>query len=479
MNNKIKVTFSVAPRINLSFVNFASQIMTTNLLRNKNLQVLFDYIVPVENELYEKNKNDIHKLYGLEHKNMKTKFFLHTRELIPGMYKKHINEAINSEYVIVSLANLSGGVFYVKNLLECGKKVIIGGAAVNFVTPNSFRDVLISKMNTDKDLVMNNLIIVRGYADLYTNFYEIIKNWKDVEIPNDSVNFISMYECDDNYLAPYYNELSFILTFLYIGCQWRKCKFCWMSIKNNIYKKNLDLSKIITKQHLKKYFEICKKLYPKTNQLYIGDNYISKHMIDFIKEVDVSEFQRVIAITGIRQLLDEEYCNKLFTINKKMLMVVGFDFINEFSLKFMNKGYEIKDIFKAIDNIKKYQKKYNTDLIIKGNRILDSPMDFYYRHLEEIENFNKIKESFENTDIEYIDCAYSQMIYPGSYLDNVESKYYKKVEDHRNPNTSGNIHILLSMLNGNYKLLDELKYFVKPFVRYDENGKIIKSCIEH
>jgi len=249
-----------------------------------------------------------------------------------------------------------------------------------------------------------------------------------------------------------------------------------MSIPNHSYRKNIDICKFINSEILKRYFDICKNLYPETNQLFIADNYISNNTINFLKETDVSNFDMLYVCTGVKELLNESYVNNLFSCNEKITLVVGFDFLNEFSLKFMNKGYTIKDFFRVLNILKKYQNKYNTKLFMKANRIIDAPMDYKWREKEEDENLKKMKKIFSEYGT-YIDCRYNQMIYPGSYLDVHTSKYYLKTDNHQDKNISGAIHGLLYSLK-NYSLLDEMKYFVKPFIRYDEDGQVINSRIK-
>ena len=474
MNDRLKVTFSIAPRTDLSYVNFAAQIVSTNLLRNNRLDVVFDYILPIENELYQDKRENIFRYYKLDIDESHFKIpFLYLKELLPGFYREYIKTTIDSEYVIVSLANLSGGSEYIKALLEAGKKVVVGGAAINVVTSDLFRKVLVEDMQVDPRLVYDNMIIIHGYVDLYFDFYETIRSWQDVDIPIKDVNFFSFYETDFNPLAPFYNEDTYLTIFLFIGCQWRKCKHCWMSIPNYVYKKNINICKQLNVSLIRKYFDICKQLYPKVNQLYVADNYIAESEINFLKEVDVSQFDLLHILTGVKELLKENYTDKLFQLNKNMHFLLGFDFLNEFSLKFMNKGYTIKDIFSCIDMMENKQQKYSTDLIVKGTIINDAPMDYKWREKEEDENLEKIINQISQFGI-YNDLRYNQLIYPGSYLDVHTSKYYKKTISHLEADTSGGIAQLIDFLNG-YRNLAALKYYTKPFIRYDEDGNIITA----
>ncbi len=476
MNDRLKVTFSVTPRTDLSYVNFASQIIATNLMRNPKINMIFDPILILENKFYEEEKEKIFNYYNLSIDPSSYHIpFLYLKELIPNFYKEHV-KTIDSEYVIASVPNLSGGTEYIKALLEAGKKVVVGGAAINVVTSDLFRKVLVEDMQVDPRFVYDNMIIIHGYVDLYFDFYKTIRSWQDVDIPIKDVNFFSFYETDFNPLAPFYNEDTYLTIFLFIGCQWRKCKHCWMSIPNYVYKKNINICKQLNKSIIRKYFDICKQLYPKVNQLYVADNYIANSEIDFLKEIDVSQFDDLHLLTGVREILNGDYADNLFSVGKSINLLMGFDFLNEFSLKFINKGYTISDIFKAIKTLGDMQSKYSTRLKIKATRIVDSPMDYKWREEEEDDNLEKMQNEINKFGT-YVDLKYSQLIYPGSYLDKYSSKYFKKVSSHLDKNTSGSIPRLSHFLNG-YDNLASLKYFVKPFVRYGEDGQIITSRVE-
>ncbi len=471
----IDVTFSVAPRINNSFVNFGAQVVNTNLIRSKKFNLKYDYIVPIENKFYENHKREIYEFRKIN-KKCKTDLFLYFPEFIPNFYKEHI-ESIDSKYMIVSVANLTGGITYIKNLLEAGKKIIVGGAGINFILAKELRKVLIEDMGVKDTLVNDNMIVIHGHVDLYFDFYKAIKEWKDIIIRNEDVNFPSMYESDYNYLSFFNDETSFIMALLFVGCQWRRCKHCWMSMNNPTYNKNIDLTKQLSTDLMRKYFKRCKDIYPKVNNFFITDNYVSENIIDYLKEVDVSDFDSVILSTGIRELMKKDYVDKLFSLNKKLFLSVGFDFLNEFSLKFINKGYEIKDIFTALDNLHECQQKYNTEVIIKTNRISDSIMDYKWREKEEDENLEKIVKKIKQFGTP-VDCRYNQMIFPRSFLDTCKSKYFEIIDDHLDFRTSGAIQSIYHLV-GDYSSVTELKYITRPFIRYDENGNIIKARVKN
>jgi hypothetical protein len=69
--------------------------------------------------------------------------------------------------------------------------VIIGGSLLNSYTFQEIRDIVF--LIAEKKY-MKNLMIVKGYVDLTTDLYKMVREWKDVEITeNDFYNLLGMH----------------------------------------------------------------------------------------------------------------------------------------------------------------------------------------------------------------------------------------------------------------------------------------------
>ncbi len=475
INDKLDVTLSVGPKNLFKSVLVASEVLSTNLIKNKKLKIYYDFISKYEKEFYYDNIDEIfiYNQISKKQKNNENMFF-NISEFIPNFYKNHINENIKTKYVILSISVLSGSLKYIKALLETGKKVVVGGAGVNFAFPNSIRKVLIDELNVDSYLVENNIIFVVGYLDLNLDFYKIIKEWKDLYIKYDKNDLLSIFDISEDYLSSFYDEQSYISLFFSLGCNWGNCRHCWMSSKRKIINKVcsfMDDEKYLIK--VKRYFNTCKKLYPKSNKLLFADSYPTFRSLSFLKMLDIFNFESIVLWSSIQQLKNEEYVNLLFQLNKNIVISIGVDYLNDFSLSFMNKGYEKKDIFLVLDKIIKYKNIYSNNITIRINYISDSPRSLKCQTEEDFETIKMIKDKLEKNEIKFILMNYGQMIFKNSFLDNNENKYYKLAKSHYDQNVSGLFSFIgKRMRNDN---ISEVQYFCKPYIRYDKYGNIIPS----
>ena len=234
MIEKMKVAY-VYPPLFKPFYPMATRIMTENLLRNKNLCVQFSHI-PVET--YDSNKDKV--LYDGIMEKAVSRFspnvisFLEQKYMVynvfyvfmaHGYYDAFIQEDFEAEHIIFTCINFCD-LLIVRNLLENGKKVILGGPLVNIgLSPIFFRQFLFN-MGVEKSSLRDNLIIISGNVDLSTDLYRIIKNWKDGQITEN--DYGSIFECRRDFLAPHYAGKAEIPVHLGFNnwCWYGKCKFC-------------------------------------------------------------------------------------------------------------------------------------------------------------------------------------------------------------------------------------------------------------
>ncbi len=475
LNNKLDVTLSVGPKNLFKSVLVASEVLSTNLIRNKKLKINYDFISQYEKNFYFNNINEIFIYNQIDYKEKKNEnMFFNISELIPNFYKNYVDKNIKTKYVILSISVLSGSLKYIKALLEAGKKVVVGGAGANFAFPNSIRKVLIDELNVDSYLVENNIIFVVGYLDLNLDFYKIIKEWKDLYIKYDINSLLSIFDISEDYLSSFYDEQSYISLFFSLGCNWGNCRHCWMSSKRKMIDKVcsfVDNEKYLVR--IKNYFGLCKKLYPKTNKLLFADSYPTFRSLSFLKLLDISNFESIVLWSSIQQLKNESYVDLLFQLNKNITISIGIDYLNDFSLSFMNKGYKKKDIFLALNIIEKYKNIYKNNVSIRVNYITDYPFDFKFRREEDFETIDKIRSKLENCGIKFVLMKYGQMIFKNSFLDNNESKYYKITKSHYDQNVSGLFSSIGKRMRNNN--ISEVQFFCQPYIRYDKYGNIIPS----
>jgi hypothetical protein len=234
MMEKMKVAY-VYPPLFKPFYPMATRIITENLLRNKNLEVQFSHI-PVktysssrDKALYEGFMEKAASSFSsnviafLEQKYMVYNVFYVF--MAHGYYDAFIEEDFEADHIIFTCINYCD-LLIVRNLLENGKKVVLGGPLVNIgLSPDFFRRFLYS-MGVEKSKLKDYLIIISGNVDLSTDLYQIIRNWKDDKITQN--DYGSVYDCHRDFLQPHYQGKPDIPVHLGFNnwCWYGKCKFC-------------------------------------------------------------------------------------------------------------------------------------------------------------------------------------------------------------------------------------------------------------
>ena len=495
MIEKMKVAY-VYPPLFKPFYPMATRIMTENLLRNKNLCVQFSHI-PVET--YDSNEDKV--LYDGIMEKAVSRFspnvisFLEQKYMVynvfyvfmaHGYYDAFIQEDFEAEHIIFTCINFCD-LLIVRNLLENGKKVILGGPLVNIgLSPGFFRQFLFN-MGVEKSSLRDNLIIISGNVDLTTDLYQIIKNWKDDRIIEN--DYRSVYECRRDFLTPHYQGKAEIPVHLGFNnwCWYGKCKFCtYKELPRMDFLKDLEVQSAVEAIHgIMQGFN--------SRHIRFIDSYYRPHS-PVVQEIlqQISEYHITI-FTGITLLKDKKYIE---FINKYVnCLLIGLESTSDFTLEHVTKGYLYRDIEQAVENIIQY---LDRSIFLEISVILDLP----YRDADDIrDNYRRIailKDRLDEAGFRVAVHMNILSVFPNLELLYTEDAMLKRSFDSNDMASSTGknylIHVLKesgmnqpSQLPSGTVLLDEnnaygLRYgYISsnvPVVRHDVNGKILLSDLE-
>ena len=381
---KMKVAY-VYPPLFKPFYPMATRIMTENLLRNKNLDVQFSRI-PVKtyssgrdralyDEFMEKaaSRFSSNVISFLEQKYMVYNVFYVF--MAHGYYDAFIGEDFEADHIIFTCINYCD-LLIVRNLLESGKKVVLGGPLVNIgLSPDFFRRFL-SSMGIEKSKLQDNLIVVSGNVDLSTDLYRIIVNWQDDRISRN--DYASVYDCRRDFLQPHYQGKSDIPVHLGFNnwCWYGRCKFCtYKELPRMDFLKNLEPQSAVQAIH-----EIMQGF--NSRHIRFIDSYYRPHS-PVVQEIlqQISEYHITI-FTGITLLKDKDYVE--FINQYVNCLLIGLESTSDFTLKHVSKGYRYRDIELAVENMIQY---LDRDIFLEISVILDLP----YRDAEDVQdNYRRI-----------------------------------------------------------------------------------------
>ncbi len=491
----MKVAY-VYPPLFKPFYPMATRIMTENLLRNKNLDVQFSHI-PVMT--YTSNKDK--ELYDGILEKATSRFspnvisFLQQKYMVynvfyvfmaHGYYDEFIREDFEAEHIIVTCINFCD-LLIVKQLLQSGKKVVLGGPLVNIgLSPPFFRQFLFN-MGVEKSRLRDNLIVISGNVDLTSDLYQIIKNWKDGKI--DQNDYRTVYECRNDFLSPHYQGKTAIPVHFGFNnwCWYGKCKFC-------TYKElpRMDFLKDMESQNAVRAIHETMQGFNSKHIRFIDSYYrphspVAQEILQQISQYHITIF------TGITLLKDKNYIE---FINKYVnCLLIGLESTSDFTLKHVAKGYLYRDIEQAVENMIQY---LDRNIFLEISVILDLP----YRDVDDVrENYQRIAalkdrlddagfrvavhmnilSVFPNLDLLYTEDAMLERSFNGDDMAMSTGKNYL-------------IHVLresgmdqAAQLPSSSVLVDEnnaygLRYgYISsnvPVVRRDVNGKILLSDLE-
>ncbi|MBT3259910.1 MAG: hypothetical protein HN366_26130, partial [Deltaproteobacteria bacterium] len=401
-------------------------------------------------------------------------------------YDAFIQEDFEAEHIIFTCINFCD-LLIVRNLLENGKKVILGGPLVNIgLSPVFFRQFLFN-MGVEKSSLRDNLIIISGNVDLTTDLYQIIKNWKDDRIIEN--DYRSVYECRRDFLTPHYQGKAEIPVHLGFNnwCWYGKCKFCtYKELPRMDFLKDLEVQSAVEAIHgIMQGFN--------SRHIRFIDSYYRPHS-PVVQEIlqQISEYHITI-FTGITLLKDKKYIE---FINKYVnCLLIGLESTSDFTLEHVTKGYLYRDIEQAVENIIQY---LDRSIFLEISVILDLP----YRDADDIrDNYRRIailKDRLDEAGFRVAVHMNILSVFPNLELLYTEDAMLKRSFDSNDMASSTGknylIHVLKesgmnqpSQLPSGTVLLDEnnaygLRYgYISsnvPVVRHDVNGKILLSDLE-
>ena len=469
----------------------ASRIVTSNLIKDTRIEESFtgSVVATLYNALKEIKENLAHdpivnktfnKNSGLW--TTEARIFLSTTE------QKNIDtlkRSIKGDYLLYACAVGMYDLYVIKNLIESGVKVAMGGGFAATETAPDIRKMFLN-LDTDPVALEKNLIIITGFVDLDTDLYTIIKNWKDHYISEN--NFQSLWDCKVDYVQPFldmaermhmkysnssimrYDESqkwknSYAIFLFDTGCWWNKCKFCVYP-----FDKEFDIiSKVSPEKIIESIIETM-KLY-KANSILFADRYFSfddrkRKILKALKDNGI----KVGIYTGILKLMDDNYIKDL---NKYVQSIfLGLESTSDFALKAINKGYKREHIFKAFNKLALMGKN---ELTVITNIIFDLPYESYNDIQIHYDTLKQIKSKFDGRDFRF--NGKLLIIHPDLKDQLVDGKRIVET-DFDDPDVCGRT-IVWRMLAEKYNFPKKYYYnFHIPYKRYDVDGNLLVSDLK-
>lgn len=361
---KERITLFSTPQTYFTRYPIASKILTNNLERDKRFSVhytdnisliCYTKAIKLLNEKYIpmlEKIDDTYSNYAKTWSGGTTISRFSIFYVFTGIFDELILSKIPTEVVFCTAYTVLD-LRLVKTLLNDNRKVMLGGSSTFIYEPELIRKFMIS-MGVDREKVEKNLIIVGGYVDLTTDLYSIYKRWEDYVITEN--DFTTFWDClEDNlienvrlYDSLFQTGLNALLT---SRCWWGKCKFCtYTCFPEYDFTKNVTVDKMVN------YFIKLSKLYNSKN-IFFNDSYLvnNKYNKELFRELSDRGFT-LLLYTGVLLLNRPDYIDFL-NENNVVSLLIGVESTNDFSLKYINKGFQRKDIYSMVDKMKKYMRK--------------------------------------------------------------------------------------------------------------------------
>ncbi len=376
----MKISFTLGAGQDLRINQVASRVLTENLLREERFDTNFLYFPLIAS--YNTFKDMVP--YGAQIKKMNRNLGLcpttwsNMLKVSLGHYRYSglIFEELKTDYLFYSCSLTLLEFRTIADILNRGVKLIIGGPLLDGFTFNEIRCML-SEMVPPK--YMENLIIIKGYVDLTTDLYSIVKNGRDHQITEN--DFSTFWECNHDYTTDKIEmlrkfsghlDLSFLdnhypfkysVFILDNYCWWGKCKFCLYPFFDNIdFTAQVPVDKMV--ENIASTMTNCK-----SDGIFFANDYFTfNSKYEELMQKLVDKGMKICIFTGIKALQNREYIDK---INKYVSAVkVGLESFNDWSLAHSNKGYTYQDIEDTKGMILKYM---NKDIKFLVNMITDLP----------------------------------------------------------------------------------------------------------
>jgi len=459
----------------IRFLSSATRILCENLNRDDRLDVTFNAASLVTDAYTVKYLIDHIKSTDLTPlQKASTELWFIPARLILTTYK-FIDKIIDTIQNDIVLYSAHVGIYDyhpIKRLLKRGFKVVMGGPTATMVDNDLIRLRLSGLGCTMKQL--DNLIIVKGYVDLTTDLYSIIKEWKDATI--ESNDFSTIWDCVNDPFQKHFKVLhramekypgsgfnsDFMLNVVVLRnfCVWGKCSFChYPMMPNNNYIKGCAPETIA--QNI---IDTC-KLYG-TNNVFLSDGC-------FIFTPQVEKVLQILRVNGmyISMLIRIPYLKDLTIIdkiNKYINMLdIGIESFNDFTLRYINKGYTQRDIFEAFDNMGKY---LNSDIRLNPYLIMDLPYENKDSIINNYEMAIALQGHMEYKGFEFRYTPNLLEITWDTQDKLIDGHYIKK--DYKGK--SQGRHIAFQFME-ELGIIDEYTYLAQPFQRCGLKGERLES----
>jgi len=488
----MKLTY-IYPPLFTPYYPIATRMITGNLRRNEKLDVTFSKI-PVKaykSETYKtvydriisQGKGMFSPAAGVY---MSQKFIssnLYYVIMTRGYFNSDIFEDVSDEYVMVTCINFCD-LLIVKDLLDKGNHVVLGGPLLNIKMSPAFMREFLSKMGATSHSLSKNLIIISGDIDLNTDMYQYIQAWKDDVIEN--TDYTSIYECRDDFLQDMFDHSS--STIVHVGfnsrCWYGKCKFC-------TYKglPVMDFLSGAEEDSIVDYFHTIKREFG-AKELRFIDSYFSieNESVHYILE-QIKQY-RIAVFAGILLMKRKDHIQFLNRYVNTILL--GLETASDFALKNIKKGYTWNDIQEAVDQMIRYMDR---NIFLEISTILDLP----FRDEEDAKtNYRRILDIKERLEDEGFRVGFHMNIlslFPNLELLKQKPSYFrisdKKEDMERSTGKNYFIHLLKQAGMDAPLLLPSEELIVDrenpagldygylssdlPVMRYDVHGRILPS----
>lgn len=298
------------------------------------------------------------------------------QKVYDGEYNDEMKKKIADMNDVVLMTTMGKANFYlIKEILNSGRKVVLGGPYLPIFTSATLRQFLVN-LGVEQRKVEDNLIFVYGFVDLTTDFNTIINQWKDTTIENNRLETI--YEVSD--FRADIDRIKHVGLVFNLECIYGKCKFCSRKLSlNGNFLINADSTVVV---------DNIRKLSRNigSEAMYVSDDYFifTKKTLDILDQVSDKNFE---IQTGIHALLNENYIKN---VNKHVKTIkIGVETATDYGLGAYGKGFTYNTIKKAVDQMIKYMDR---DKFICFNVIVDSPqrdqdgIRTNYKRLSEIQD---------------------------------------------------------------------------------------------
>ena len=486
----------IYPPLFKPFFPMATRIITENLLRDKNLQTTFSdmpvraFSSNIDTELYNGILSKADSRFPpnimrfLRQKYMVNNIFYVF--MAQGYFDEFIQADTDDEYHVFTCLNFCD-LLIVKDLLERNRKVVLGGPLVNIGLSPSFIRNFLKTMDVPSSRLAENLIILSGNIDLTTNLYQIIRDWKDAAITEN--DYGSVFDCRHDFLEDFYPDKRSIPIHMGFNnhCWYGKCKFCTY--------RELPRMNFMADRRPIEISDSIHSLMGKFGSDHIRfiDSYFSSSSLRVKEILEQIKNYHITVYTGISMLKDRKYIEFLNRYTNCLL--IGLETTSDFSLEQVDKGYTLRDIEMAVDNIVKYMDK---SIFLEISLILDLP----YRDAEDLKaNYRRIGSLKERLTREGFRVAFHMNIlstFPNLELLHTKEKLLEPSENRSQMNISTGKNYIISILREcgmdkplqlprqSYLQDEQNEYNLAygyissdiPIIRRDIHGNILPSDLE-